>query len=90
MKIRKLSDVFTAVNKDTTQLQQPTQVEDPLVQKTARDAEAVRVAADFGSGVESSTERAERVAKLKEQVAKGEYNPDSTAVAEAFIKDLLI
>lgn len=55
----------------------------------AQSADAVRIDQGFGSGATAS-EVSSRVATLKEQVARGEYNPRSEDVAAAVFKELFV
>jgi len=50
--------------------------------------EAAKIASNFGVSDSDSAQQREKVQKLKEQVNSGNYNPDSTEVAKAFIKEL--
>ena len=60
--------------------------EDAAERSDSPSSGAVRIDPSFGSG--ATPEPVSRVASLKEQVAKGAYNPSSEDVAAAVYKEL--
>ena len=56
--------------------------------QAAQSDEAAKVASNFGLSESDSAQQRDKVQRLKEQVNSGNYNPDSTEVAKAFIKEL--
>lgn len=90
MKIDSLTGVFRFFKEPaktaTEQSQSNTQTETPR-----ESAEAVKVAGDFGRGVDNDVgKRRAKVDELKKQVERGAYRPDSKQVAIAVAKDLFI
>ena len=87
MKIGRLSSLVSGlgtVNSDTPAVKQTAQ-ETPQAANIGSNSEAARVAISSDS---SQADRTTRVAQLKEQVASGEYKPDSREVAKALARDL--
>ena len=85
MKIDKLTRLFGNVssNVDLSALNNASQdVKSIAGPKTEA---ATQLSSDFGTGDAS---RKEKIAKLKEQVDSGSYNPDSREVASALLRDL--
>jgi anti-sigma28 factor (negative regulator of flagellin synthesis) len=86
MKIGKVTDLLnsltkqqnqTAISGKTTEIRSAEQLQ----------SEAAKLSSDFGTG---AAERAEKVADLKNQYKKGELKYDSTEVAKAIYRDLLV
>lgn len=76
--VRELEQTFQRVNNVNP--------ENAAVRETARaNTDAVKIDPTIDS---SSDERRNRVAELKAAVAEGNYNPSSTEIAKAVIRDL--
>lgn len=88
MKIRGLSgltDLFVSLGEKSSS----TQAQSKTADTSHQNAQAVRLANDFGrSGEAVDTSRATRVQEIKAQVERNEYNPDSREVAVALAKEL--
>jgi anti-sigma28 factor (negative regulator of flagellin synthesis) len=84
MKIDKLSQLFSSAAQNNTT--KTNRAQQQASDSAKADSEAVHV---DGFGDESSSDRAGRVAALKQQVEAGTYRPDTQAVAEAVARDLL-
>lgn len=87
MKIDAIARLFSS----NSQSAQATAKQTATTKETSENenSEAVKVNTAFGKADElSKTERQERIASLKKQVADGTYSPNSRAVAESLAREL--
>lgn len=87
MKIDALTRLFS-LNSQSYKAQTTSNAIDQASEKI--NSEAVKVRSDFGKSQAEPTEseRQERVASLKKQIADGSYAPNSRDVASALAKEL--
>ncbi len=86
MKIGKVTDLLNSLTKQQNQAR--TNSTTGEVRPThVPQSEAAKVAADFGTG---AADRSQKVADLKDRHNKGELKYDSTEVAKAFYRDMLV
>ena len=96
MKIRNISSLISSF----TQTSGAPSVEEPELQsagtegastsvaQSVRTEEAAKVASNFGVSDSDNAQQRDKVQRLKEQVGSGNYNPDSTEIAKAFLKEI--
>ncbi len=93
MKIdKKLARLIDALGPASQRNQQSAKVvQESADELNAQTVGAVRVASDFGlhGGKNVQESRAEKIARIKEQVEAQEYQPDPVRVAESVARDLL-
>lgn len=89
MKLEKLNRLFAAYNGATAASSNKPVEEKKIAEAANQVDEAVRVARDFGTqAAQASGGNEEKVARLREQVQNGTYNPDSREVAKSLMKEL--
>jgi anti-sigma28 factor (negative regulator of flagellin synthesis) len=92
MTVDKLSRLFAAFGNSSSTTKPTAEGSDTAQQSAAasQSPEAVRVAQGFGSGSGSTTQsdRAAKVAELKQAVNSGNYKPDTKQVAIAVAQEL--
>lgn len=84
MKIDRLTRLFGGVSSNVD-IKASSDASKEISANSGSRAEAAKVSNDFGTGDAS---RKEKIAKIKEQVDSGSYNPDSREVASALLRDL--
>lgn len=86
MKIGKVTDLLNSLTKQQNQAHTNSTTGEVRPTHVAQ-GEAAKVAADFGTG---AADRSQKVADLKDRYNKGELKYDSTEVAKAFYRDMLV